>query len=66
MKTIDEIVRAVQELPPEELKAFRAWWAEFDQAEWDRELEDDVRSGRLDALADEALDDLRKGNCTDL
>jgi hypothetical protein len=66
MTTIEEIERAVRQLPSEHLAAFRAWFAEFDAEVWDREMEEDIQAGRLDALADEALDDLRAGRCTDL
>ncbi len=66
MSTIQEIQTAVSELLPEELSAFRAWFAEFDAKVWDREFEEDVTAGRLDALAEEALRDLREGRCTDL
>lgn len=66
MATIEELERAVRQLPPEDLAAFRAWFADFDAEVWDRELEEDIQAGRLDALADEALDDLREGRCTDL
>lgn len=65
MSTIDEIEDAVRRLAPTELAAFRAWFAEFDAAAWDRQIEQDVAAGRLDALADEALNDLRQGRCTD-
>jgi hypothetical protein len=61
MSTIQEIERAVSELTPQELAEFRQWFREFDAAEWDRQFEDDVAAGRLDALADEALADLRAG-----
>jgi uncharacterized membrane protein len=66
MSTATEIERAVEQLPPEELARFRAWFAEFDAARWDRQIEQDAAAGRLDALADEALSDLREGRCTDL
>lgn len=66
MSTIDEIEHAVRQLPPEEFAAFRAWFAEFDAEVWDRELEEDIQAGRLDALAEEALDDFREGRCTEL
>src|SRR5579872_2929943 len=65
MSSVNEIEEAVLRLTPAELDAFRTWFAEFDAAAWDRQMEDDVASGRLDALADEALDDLRAGRCTD-
>jgi hypothetical protein len=63
MSTITEIERAVQQLPPEELAEFREWFAEFDAASWDRQFEQDATAGRLDALAHEALEDLRSGRC---
>ena len=65
MSTVDEIARAVRQLSPVELAAFRAWFAEFDAAVWDEQLEHDVAAGRLDTLADEALKDLDNGRCTD-
>jgi hypothetical protein len=55
MSTVQEIKDAVQQLPPDELAAFRAWFAEFDAAAWDRQFEADVAAGRLEKLADEAL-----------
>ena len=66
MSTVREIEEAIGKLAPEELAAFRAWFAEFDAAEWDRQFEQDVAAGRLDALAEEALLELREGRCTEL
>ena len=65
MTTVQEIKAAVSDLSPENLAAFRAWFAEFDALLWDRQLEADVASGRLDQLGDGALQDLREGRCTD-
>ena len=61
MSRIDEIERAVRELSPGDLREFRRWFREFEAALWDRQFEEDVAAGRLDALADEALADLREG-----
>ena len=66
MSTVHEIEQAIRSLPHEDLVALRAWFAEFDADIWDREFEEDVTEGRLDALADEALRALRQGRCTDL
>jgi hypothetical protein len=66
MSTVDEIEDAIRKLPAEDLAAFRAWFAEFDAAAWDRQFEKDVAEGRLDALADEALRGWREGRGTDL
>jgi hypothetical protein len=64
--TLQEIELAVSQLSLEELTAFRAWFVEFDAAIWDKQFEADVAAGRLDALADKALQHLREGRCTDL
>ena len=60
-----EIETAVAQLSAEELAAFREWFLEFDAAEWDTQFEQDASAGRLDALADEALDELRRGRTRD-
>ena len=39
---------------------------EADWEAWDKQLEEDVKAGKLDQLAKEALEDLRAGRCTDL
>lgn len=65
MSTIDEIADAVRRLSAKELATFRAWFAQFDAAVWDRQIEEDIAAGRLDGRADEALDDLRESRCTD-
>ncbi len=66
MDTLQDIQTAVSQLSAKQLSAFRAWFAEFDAEIWDREFERDVAAGRLDALAEEALQALREGQCTDL
>lgn len=66
MRAIQEIKTAVSKLPKEELAKFRLWFDEFDAQAWDRQFEQDAKAGRLGALAEEALEDLREGRCTDL
>jgi hypothetical protein len=62
---VEQLEAAVRRLSPAERAAFRAWFAEFDAEEWDRQLEADVNAGRLDWLAEEARQDLQAGRCTD-
>ena len=64
--SVTDIEAAVSKLSREELSAFRSWFTEFDAGAWDKQFESDVKAGRLDSLADEALNDLREGRCTDL
>jgi hypothetical protein len=66
MTTVAEISGAVRRLPKRELAKFRKWFAEFDAAAWGREFEEDVASGRLEALAREALRDDRSGRTREL
>jgi hypothetical protein len=63
MCTIHEIEAAISGLSRQELTALRDWFFDFDAAAWDRQFEADVRAGHLDALADEAIRDLREGRC---
>ncbi len=65
MRTVEEVEEALRRLSPDEQATFRAWYAEFDAEQWDRQLEADVAAGRLDWLIDEARQDKREGRCTD-
>ena len=66
VKNIEEIKQAVIHLPPEDLAAFRRWYQEYDASAWDKQFEDDVKSGKLDFLAQQAVNDLKAGKCKDL
>ena len=64
--TIEDLEKAVAKLPPDDLARFRAWFEEFDAARFDQKIERDAKTGRLDRLAEEAIDDLRKGRAREL
>ncbi|NCJ06383.1 hypothetical protein GS597_07635 [Synechococcales cyanobacterium C] len=66
MNNLQEIETAISQLSSDELTAFRTWFAEFDAEMWDRQFEEDVTAGRLNGLAERALQHLREGRCTDL
>ncbi|MBA3341488.1 MAG: hypothetical protein H0T48_06590 [Gemmatimonadaceae bacterium] len=57
MTKVEQLEREIATLSGSELTEFRRWFAAFDAAIWDRQLEADVRSGALDDLAEEALAD---------
>jgi hypothetical protein len=61
MSKVEKIEQDVQALSPEELAEFRVWFLEYDWAAWDRQLERDVRAGKLDDLAEKALRDHAAG-----
>ena len=66
MGNVKSIEKAVESLPPSELAEFRHWFAEFDAAAWDKQIEQDASSGKLDSLAAEALSDYRSGSAREL
>jgi hypothetical protein len=66
MRKVEAIEQAVEGLSPDEFDAFRRWFAEFDAAAWDRQIETDAAAGKLDDLADEALRDHAARKSTDL
>jgi len=66
MASVRDIEREIAGLPADELAELRAWFAEFDATAWDKEFEEDARSGRLDAVAEKAIDDYRRGRCKEL
>ena len=55
MTKVESLEREVEKLTPEELTAFRGWFAAYDADLWDRQIERDVSAGELDRLAAEAL-----------
>jgi hypothetical protein len=66
MNTLQEAEKLISQLAPEDLASFRRWFAEFDAEQWDRQFEEDVAAGKLDGLAQKALQHLQEGRCTDL
>jgi len=65
-RTLEELENEVAKLPKKQLKKFRAWYEKFDSDEWDKQIESDSKSGKLDALADAALADFEEGRTTEI
>ena len=59
MTKIEKLEREIRILTAKKLATFREWFAAFDAAAWDRQIEKDAKAGKLDALADAALADHR-------
>ncbi len=56
-----EVEESVQKLNPKELEEFRAWFYEFDQENWDEQLKNDIKNGKLDAISQKAINDYKSG-----
>lgn len=55
MSTVKELEKAIIGLSPKQLVEFRAWFETFDAARWDRQIEEDAGSGKLDRVAEKAI-----------
>lgn len=51
--TIQEIEKAISQLPPKDLAELVSWIHEHHHDVWDRQIEQDLESGRLDSLLSE-------------
>ena len=65
-RKIEDIEKAIAQLPEEQLRQFRAWYESFDSDAWDEQIEKDVAAGKLDSLADAAIADHKAGNSKEL
>ena len=66
MENVKSIEKAVELLPPSDLAEFRRWFAEYDAAAWDKQIEQDAATGKFDGLAAEALADYHAGTAREL
>lgn len=64
--SVQEIESAIVQLPNPELNQLAAWFEEFQADLWDRQIEQDALSGRLDALAEQANQEFEAGRCRPL
>ena len=60
-RAVEEIEEEIKQLSQDQLKKFRAWYEEFDSAVWDEQIKKDAESGKLDAIAYEAVKDHKAG-----
>jgi hypothetical protein len=66
MTSAEEAERIVEQLAPQELARFRAWFESFEADRFDAAIERDAAAGRLDAFAEEAIAAYRAGQSRDL
>jgi hypothetical protein len=66
MSKIELIERDIEQLDDQSFAAFREWFLAYENARWDRQIEADSKSGKLDSLVQEALEAHRAGKSTAL
>ena len=66
MSKVQRIQIEIESLSDEEYSKLRKWFSERDWEKWDRQIDEDSGSGKLDFLIKEALDEKSKGNLKEL
>ena len=61
MSELEQLEQRIKKLSRDELAKFRAWFIEFDHLIWDKQIEADSKSGKLDGLIAEVLADYEGG-----
>ncbi len=63
---VEELEKAVSQLPRKELARFTAWFQNYLSQAWDQQMEADAEAGKLDELIEKAKKDHRAGRTTPL
>ena len=61
-----EVIENIKKLSAKDLKILLEWIEDYEQKLWDQEFERDVKLGKLDKLAEQAIKDFRAGKCQEL
>ena len=64
MSTIEEIEAAISKLPRDQFFSLHERLKTRFEEEWDWQIEKDLETGRLDHLAEEAVEEYRAGRTT--
>ncbi len=62
MGTLQEIEQAIDRLPQDEVFALSEWLQQRIDFQWDKQFEGDVEAGRLNAVAQKAIEEHRANN----
>ncbi len=66
MTKVQALEEEIKKLSPVELAELRDWLLEQDAEAWDREIERDAASGKLDKLFEKSLADHRAGKSREI
>jgi hypothetical protein len=64
--SLQELQAAVAGLPADQLDAFLHWLEEYRADAWDRQIEEDVRAGRFEAVIRRVDEAFEAGECKPL
>jgi len=59
MTKVESIQNAIRRLSAPELEQLLEWFVQYDADAWDKQIQSDASSGKLDKFAEEALDEYK-------
>jgi hypothetical protein len=66
MASLPEIEAAIRQLPEDDIRQLAMWLQEYLDDLWDRQLEGDLKSGKLDSLIAKAEADIAANRIKDI
>jgi len=66
MTKTEKLEQEIKKLNPNELSAFREWFQNYDSEVWDKQIEDDIKKGKLEQLANKAIEEHTSGRTKEI
>ncbi|MEO0489013.1 MAG: hypothetical protein AAF215_07425 [Cyanobacteria bacterium P01_A01_bin.123] len=66
MSNLEQIESAILSLPINEFEKLRSWFLDLDYERWDKQIEQDIDEGKLEAFAQEAIAEFEAGQCQEI
>lgn len=66
MLKIEDIQAEIESLPEKEYTRLRLWFSERDWEKWDRKIQEDSATGKLEFLREETLEEKKRGELEEL
>ena len=66
MTKTEKLEQEIKKLNPKELSAFREWFQNYDSEVWDKQIEDDIKKGKLEQLANKAIEEHTSGRTKEI
>ena len=64
--SLTELKTAVMQLPHDQLAELLNWLDEFQECQWERQIEEDFKSGKLSRLIQQAEGAFSEGKCREI
>ena len=66
MNTLQKIEQDIETLPANQVAELQVWLDDYNASLWDRQIQKDAQSGKLDVLMNQAKEDFKAGKCREL